>query len=309
MGDLTDNLTTLLRLLESRTRWSSTDLAAALGVTAPTIRRYVARLRDLGLGIAHETGPNGGYRLAAGRVMPPLFLDDEEAAATALALRRSLLAPTPLTEDGTLRALATVEQVLPARVRAAVDAHETEQTVLGEQLTGTLAVITAALRDSHLLRFAVSTDPAPGPVHRVEPMVVRARMGQWFLIGHDRQLRRIATWPVEKIVDPQVTDVPFDAERHRRPRRAREMVPDDLPAPVVAVVEVQASPARVRAGLPDGVGFIEPLDDGRSRVVISGTSTTRIARQLLLLPEVFTVVEPEELRVELRAIAEVLAGV
>lgn len=308
MGDLTDNLTTLLRLLESRTRWSSTDLATALGVTAPTVRRYVTRLRDLGLGIAHETGPNGGYRLTAGRVMPPIFLDDEEAAATALALRRSLLAPTPLTEDGTLRALATVEQVLPARVRSAVDAHETEQTVLGEQLTATLAVITAAMRDGHLLRFTVATEPAR-PVHRVEPMVVRARMGQWFLIGHDRQLRRIATWPVEKIVDPQVTDVPFDAEAHRRPRRAREMVPGDLPAPVVAVVEVQASPARVRSGLPDGVGFIEPLDDGRSRVVISGTSTTRIARQLLLLPEVFTVIEPEELRVELRAIAEVLAGV
>lgn len=309
MGDLTDNLTTLLRLLESRTRWSSTALASELGVTAPTIRRYVARLRDLGVGIAHDPGSDGGYRLTAGRTMPPLLLDDEEATATAIALRRSLLAPTPLTEDGTLRALAKIEQAMPDRVRAAVDAHETEHTVLGEQLSATLAVITEAIRDGRLLRFAVSTELGPGPVHHVEPLVVRARMGQWFLMGHDRQLRRITTWPVERIVDPQVTAVPFDAERHRRPRRAREVVPDDLPAPIVAVVEVQAPPARVRAGLPDGVGFIEPLDDGRSRVMVSGTSTTRIARQLLLLPEVFTVVEPEELRVELRAIAEVLAGV
>ncbi|MEA5154840.1 helix-turn-helix transcriptional regulator [Raineyella sp.] len=309
MGDLTDNLITLLRLLESRTRWPAGDLAASLGVTPPTIRRYITRLRDLGYGIEHVRGDSGGYRLTAGRAMPPLVMDDEEATATAIALRRSLLAPTPLAEDGTLRALAKIEQVLPERVRAAVAAHDTEQTVLGEHLAATLAVITEGIRDGRVLRFAVLTDHGLGAPHRIEPLVVRARMGQWFLMGYDRDLRRIVTWPVERIIDSEVTTIAFDAERHRRPRRARDVVPDDLPAPVVAVVEVQAPPTRVRAGLPDGVGFIEPLDSGWSRVMISGTSTTRIARQLLLLPEVFTVIEPEELRVELRAIAEVLAGV
>ena len=64
----------------------------------------LTRLRDLGYGIEHVTGDGGGYRLTAGRAMPPLVMDDEEATATAIALRRSLLAPTPLAEDGTLLA-------------------------------------------------------------------------------------------------------------------------------------------------------------------------------------------------------------
>lgn len=298
----------MLGLLESRTRWSTTELATALQVSDTTVRRYVARLREWGLEIVADPGPEGGYRLVAGRDLPPLVLDDEQAAAVAIALRRAQLAPSALVEEGTLRALATLMQVLPSRVRESVAAHEAEVTTAGQALDRALAVITEGLRGGRVVRFRVETRDSAGGVRFVEPLAVRARGGQWFLMGYDRDRNRIATWPVEQVADAQVTEIRF-SERSRRARTPAEALPADMPDPVVAVLEVDAPPARVRAGLPEGVGFVEPLDDGRSRVMVSGTSVSRIARQLLQLPELFTVVEPEDLRWELRAIGQGLAAV
>lgn len=305
---MTERLLATLGLLESRTRWSTTELATALQVSDTTVRRYVARLREWGLEIVADPGPEGGYRLVAGRELPPLVLDDEQASAVAIALRRAQLAPSALVEEGTLRALATLMQVLPSRVRESVAAHEAEATTAGQALDRALAVITEGLRGERVVRFRVETLESASGVRFVEPLAVRARGGQWFLMGYDRDRNRIATWLVEQLADAQVTEIRF-SERSRRARTAAEALPAEMPDPVVAVLEVDAPPARVRAGLPEGVGFVEPLDDGRSRVMVSGTSVSRIARQLLQLPELFTVVEPEDLRWELRAIGQGLAAV
>ncbi|SDB90168.1 Predicted DNA-binding transcriptional regulator YafY, contains an HTH and WYL domains [Raineyella antarctica] len=308
MVDVTERLLATVGLLQSRTRWSSTELAAALEVSESTVRRYIARLREWGLEIVSGPGSEGGYRLTHGRQMPPLVLDDDGAAAVAIALRRALLSPEPLVEEATLKAMASVLQVLPARVRESVAAHDTEATAAGQALERSLGVITEGLRCGCVLRFHVLTDGRRSAMRFVEPLAVRARGGQWYLMGHDRDLSRIATWAVEQITDAEVTTIRFSG-RNRRARQACEALPDDSPDPVVAVLEVDAPPGRVRAGLPEGVGFIEPLDDGRCRVIISGTSVSRIARQLLQLPELFTVIEPEDLRWELRAIGQVLASV
>ena len=134
---MTERLVATLGLLESRTRWTMHELAAALQVSDTTVRRSVARLREWGLQI------------------DPLVLGEEEAAAVAIALRRALLAPTALIEEGTLRAMATLLQVLPARVRESVAAHESEVTTAGESLDRSLAVITEGLRGGNVVRFRV----------------------------------------------------------------------------------------------------------------------------------------------------------
>ena len=69
--------------------WSGAELAARLGVTERTLRRDIVRLRDLGYRIDSVQGVGGGYRLASGRVLPPLVLDEEEAIAVAACLEGS----------------------------------------------------------------------------------------------------------------------------------------------------------------------------------------------------------------------------
>jgi biotin operon repressor len=77
-----------LPLLQGRRDWTGPELARRLGVTAPTVRTDVERLRTLGYPVHATPGAAGGYRLGAGAALPPLLLDDEEAVAVAIGLRR-----------------------------------------------------------------------------------------------------------------------------------------------------------------------------------------------------------------------------
>jgi predicted DNA-binding transcriptional regulator YafY len=115
-------LLNLLSLLQTPREWPGSELAARLGVSLRTVRRDVERLRDLGYPVQATMGSIGGYRLVAGKAMPPLLLDDEEAVAVAIGLRTAAGGTITGVEETSLRALAKLEQVLPARLQRRVNA-------------------------------------------------------------------------------------------------------------------------------------------------------------------------------------------
>ncbi|BCY08363.1 YafY family protein [Actinoplanes sp. L3-i22] len=97
-------------------------LAARLGVDERTVRRYAAHLADLGIPVEGRRGRYGGYALAPGYRLPPLMLTDEETLAVLLGLiagRRTGLATTAAAGE---TALAKIQRVLPATLRARTDA-------------------------------------------------------------------------------------------------------------------------------------------------------------------------------------------
>ncbi|MFC4063056.1 helix-turn-helix transcriptional regulator, partial [Planomonospora corallina] len=53
----------LVSLLSTRPAWTCGELAERMAVTGRTVRRDVARLRELGYCIESDPGPWGGYRL------------------------------------------------------------------------------------------------------------------------------------------------------------------------------------------------------------------------------------------------------
>jgi predicted DNA-binding transcriptional regulator YafY len=57
----------LVSLLSTRPSWNSGELAERMEVTERTVRRDIAKLRDLGYGIQSDPGPWGGYRLSGWR--------------------------------------------------------------------------------------------------------------------------------------------------------------------------------------------------------------------------------------------------
>ncbi len=111
---------TLLSMLQTRRDWPGRVLSERLAISDRTLRRDIDHLRELGYRIIAIKGPDGGYRLDAGSELPPLLFDDEQAVALALALRAAAVSGAA-DGEAALRALTTVRQVLPARLRHRVD--------------------------------------------------------------------------------------------------------------------------------------------------------------------------------------------
>lgn len=174
-------LLALLSLLQARRDWPGAVLAERLDISPRTVRRDVDRLRELGYPIASSKGPEGGYRLEAGTELPPLLFDDEQAIALAIALQVAVTAGAGI-EEAAARALNTVRQVMPARLRYRIDALQV--TAVSRPATepdpqadsGVLMTLSAAVHAREVLRFDYSTGPpsaaddsALPPARRVSP--------------------------------------------------------------------------------------------------------------------------------------------
>ena len=122
MANTSSRTLRLLSLLQTRRYWPGEELAGQLQVSPRTLRRDIDRLRELGYPIQAQRGVAGGYQLAAGTALPPLVVDDEEAVALALGLQTAAQGAVEGIAESSVRALAKVVQVMPARLRRRVQA-------------------------------------------------------------------------------------------------------------------------------------------------------------------------------------------
>jgi predicted DNA-binding transcriptional regulator YafY len=174
-------LLALLSLLQARRDWPGGLLAERLEVSPRTVRRDVDRLRELGYPIVATKGPDGGYRLGAGTQLPPLLFDDEQAVALAIALQLATSAGAGI-EDAAARALHTVRQVMPTRLRHRIDTLRVAAVGRTDPPAdpGVLAALGAAIHASEVVRFDHGTAR-----RRVEPHHLVARAGRWYLVAWD----------------------------------------------------------------------------------------------------------------------------
>ncbi|GAB95230.1 putative DNA-binding transcriptional regulator YafY [Kineosphaera limosa] len=161
MTETTDSTVRLLRLLEllqQHAVWTGPELADRLEVSVRGVRRDVARLRTLGYPVHSERGLGGGYRLAAGKAMPPLVLDDEEAVAVAVSLSLAAGGTVSGVEESAARALAKLDQVVPKRLRERIDAVRASTVRVGSGTApvdaALLTTLARACRDRVQARFS-----------------------------------------------------------------------------------------------------------------------------------------------------------
>ncbi|WP_433012603.1 helix-turn-helix transcriptional regulator [Kribbella sp. CA-294648] len=217
--DLPGRLLRLLALLQSRREWSGSELAERLGVTDRTVRRDVERLRSLDYPVTGTTGTAGGYRLASGKNVPPLVLDDDEAVAVAIGLAGAAAGGVAGLEDSSMSALAKLERVLPARLRPAVAAVGAAEVVGrfdgrfdGPQVdAGVLAVLAACCRDLEIVAFGYKNRRGSVTQRRVEPTRLVSVAGQWYLLAFDPERDDWRTFRVDRISDVAPTRHHFAA--------------------------------------------------------------------------------------------------
>lgn len=300
----------LLSLLQVHRDWPGDELADRLEVSPRTVRRDVDRLRGLGYRVESLRGPAGGYRLAAGADLPPLLFDDDQAVAIALALAVAPASGADIAESAA-RALATVRQVMPSRLRARIDAVEAV-TATGSVRADpeVLVAVSEAVHLREVLRFGYGDDERP---HRVEPHAVVARNGRWYLLDWDLERQDWRTHRIDRITPRTRTRVPFtpraipggDAVAFVSARFKGSDHEDVWPCVGTAVLEVSA---RTIAPYLPADAELEPLGRDRCRLTRGSWSWEGLAAAFAASTADFTVEGPEELRTAIATLAERLRG-
>ncbi|WP_322409779.1 helix-turn-helix transcriptional regulator [Microbacterium invictum] len=182
----TTRLLRLLSLLQTGREWPGSLLAERLEIAPRTVRRDVDRLRGMGYNIQATMGPIGGYRLDAGAELPPLLFDDEQVVALAISLQAATTTGVGI-EEAALRALNTVRQVMPARLRHRLNVVDftAVPTGPGDRTRDAVApevlvALSSAVRAQHVLRFDYA-----GRLRRVEAHHLVTAQGRWYLVAWD----------------------------------------------------------------------------------------------------------------------------
>ena len=289
----------LLSLLQTPRDWPGHVLAERLEVSPRTVRRDVDRLRELGYRIGAIKGPDGGYRLAAGSELPPLLFDDDQAVAIAVALQSVASSGIDI-EEAASRALATVRQVMPSRLRHRVDGIRfsgTESTTRVDPAV--LEAVSAAVREKRMLRFDYGSS-ADRPARRTEPHAVVAREGRWYLIAWDLEVDDWRTFRLDRM-QPRIPTGPTFTPRELPAKdaatylaaRSKGSVSEDR-WPCVGQVILELPTREVAPFLGDGT--VEELDEQSCRITVGSWSWVGVVASVARFDAPFEVVGPEELR-------------
>jgi predicted DNA-binding transcriptional regulator YafY len=214
MANTSSRTLRLLSLLQTHRYWPGSELADRLSVSPRTLRRDVDRLRELGYPVDAHRGVDGGYQLAAGAILPPLVLDDEEAVALAIGLRTAAQGAVVGIEEASVRALAKVVQVMPPRLRRRVDALRaaTEPAVWAAGPTvdaGLLTAIAQACRDEERLRFAYTVQSGEQTARHVEPHRLVSLGRRWYLVAYDLLRQDWRSFRLDRLEHPRNTGARF----------------------------------------------------------------------------------------------------
>ncbi|MCR8658685.1 helix-turn-helix transcriptional regulator [Paenibacillus endoradicis] len=76
---MNNRILTMMRLLDSRKKFTARELADRFNVSIRTIQRDLDHLQQMGFPLYAEVGANGGYRVLPNRILPPLQLTKHEA--------------------------------------------------------------------------------------------------------------------------------------------------------------------------------------------------------------------------------------
>ncbi|MFI8262500.1 MULTISPECIES: helix-turn-helix transcriptional regulator [unclassified Streptomyces] len=308
-------LLSLLSLLQTRRDWPGRLLAERLEVSPRTVRRDVDRLRELGYPIVSAKGPEGGYRLDAGTQLPPLLFDDEQAVALAVALQVAATTGVGI-EEAAARALATVRQVMPARLRHRIDvlrftAVERPSVRPRPPVDGeVLMAVSAAARACEVLRFDYTPAPRTGapdgappaglPPRRVEPHHLVTWCGRWYLLAWDLDREDWRSFRADRMTPRTPTGPRFTprevpgGEVAAYVTRRFEGYEDSGGRPCLGEVILDLPAATVSRYTHDGL--VEELGPNRCRLVLGSWSWTGLAAAIGRFDADFEVVGPPELK-------------
>ena len=302
----------LLSLLQSRRYWPGMDLAARLEVSPRTLRRDIERLRDLGYPVEAHRGVDGGYQLAAGAVLPPLLLDNDEAVAIGVGLHSAIQAGSVVgIEESSLRALSKVIQVMPTSLRHRIDALAAMTVSLPWQESaasvdaGVLVSVAQACRDGERLEFDYTDRGGAASARVVDPHRLVLLGRRWYLVAWDLTRFDWRTFRLDRLTEPRVSGahaIPRQLPAENAAEFVRSSI-ESVPSRYQVDVLIDAPMAVVRERVGPW-GTLEDAGSGRCRFTMASDSLDWPTLALGNAAAEFEVLSPVELRDHLRERAE-----
>ncbi len=291
----------LLVLLSTRVQWTSAELASRMNVDARTIRRDIARLRELGYGVESDAGPWGGYRLGAGRQVPPFVLDDEEALAVAVALREAAGTGVLGGDQAVLSALFKLRRVLPARVADRLRSMDTvivHSPEAGEPQVDPeiLLRLATACRGFERLVLSYRNHHGAESVREVDAYRLVRRNRRWYFVAKDVTKGAWRTFRADRVFETRTTG------RRTEPRDApdpEEFVAEGISSvvyPVYATVRLPLPIERAVAVIPPTIGTHTGESADSTIVVIGGNDIDMLVTYLMGLGVALEVLSPHDVR-------------
>lgn len=198
-----------------------------------------------------DRGLDGGYRLGAGRRLPPLLLDDEEAVALVACLQMAALTGQDAVGEAGGKALAKLDQVLPPKLRALALALDDATSALPRPRPAVdlqvLSLPAVAQRDRTLVRFTYERPDGEPSAREVEPARLMTQGEHWYLQGYDRLRDDWRTFRLDRMSDVTATTWRFEP-REAPPADFLRDVPSRYPCVVVMGMAVE--PERLAGRIP-----------------------------------------------------------
>jgi predicted DNA-binding transcriptional regulator YafY len=301
----TTRLLALLELLQARGRMTASEIAGRLEVGERSVRRYVERLREIGIPVEGERGRYGAYVLRPGFRLPPLMFTDEEALGLTLGLlaarRLGLSGVAPAVEG----ALAKVERVMPVALRERVrDLEETVTPAVAPPATpptGEVVLkVASAVRGRKRIHLRYRSGHSEETEREVDPYGVVHREGFWYTFGYDHLRGGTRLFRLDRILDVEVLEAGFVRPAGLESQEGVLRTVANLPGDDWSVeVLLETTLAEAREEVPPMTAALEEVEGG----VILRCSTSDLgwmARVLSGLSCQFVVRWPAELREALR---------
>ncbi|MGW0082545.1 helix-turn-helix transcriptional regulator [Streptomyces sp. NPDC003393] len=291
----------LVSVLAARPSWTCAELAERIGVTERTVRRDVARLREIGYVVESEPGPWGGYRLRAGSRVPPLILDDEEALAVAVGLREAALSGALGGDQAALSALLKLRQVLPRRIAdrlGEMDAAfvHTPRASEPQIAPSMLLDLAAACRRGERARLSYRDVQGRATVRDVDPYRLVHTGRRWYFVARDVARDQWRTFRADRVARLQPTGQPVELADPPDPAQLVSRSTANGPYPLSATIRLALPLDEALRVIPATVGTHRPEGPDATIVDVGGPDADGLARYLAGLAVPLRVLAPDAVR-------------
>jgi predicted DNA-binding transcriptional regulator YafY len=243
--------------------------------------------------------------------MPPLLLEDDEAVAVAIGLGTAARGAVTGIEETSVRALAKLEQVLPPRLRSQVASLQAATLHVRPRGGPTvdpllLTTLARACRDHAALRFGYADRRGEASERRVEPSRIVNAGQRWYLVAWDTDRADWRTFRVDRM-RPGVSTFGRFVPRPLADAEVEALIARGVPASGrrhQARIRVHAQAGALTERIGPWLGTLTALDDASCLLETGADSLESLAVYLGHLGVGFTVIEPPELMVHVRALAD-----